>query len=121
MESLILTKKQLKEIAEREEAYYFTGNVYSYENIIYYLNIILFKNRDKKDIHDYILELFKNVNHDYINSMNDLLANIQTIKYDSYEINQLYYSAGVYGNSGQLHRMRLYKDNSIVAEYYMYY
>lgn len=121
MKSLKLTKKQLKEIAEREEAYYFTGNVYSYENVIYYLNIIIWKNRDKKDISNYCLELFKNVNYNYINSANDLINNIKSISYDSYEVEQLYYSAGVYGNNGQLHRIRLYKDDSIVAEYYMYY
>lgn len=122
-----LSKKELKREAEREEAYYFTSNVYSYENVIYYLERLAWKTeagtktKNKKDIENIKKELLKNINSKYFTSLQDIVRNIQTIKHDSYKIEQIAYSAGLYGNSGQLHSIKLYNKNEITALYYCYY
>ena len=122
-----LSKKQLKNYAESKEAYYFTGNVYSYENIIFYLNQLAWrtkkgeKTKNKKRIAEIKKELLKNINNKYFTTLQDLVKNIKTIKHDSYKIEQEFYSAGIYGNSGQLHTLTLYNNNNIVAMYYIYY
>ena len=66
-----LSKKELKKEAERIEAYYFTGNVYSYENVVYYLQRLAWKTekgtktKNKKDIQNIKKELLKNINSNY--------------------------------------------------------
>lgn len=122
------SKKQLKKEAEWMEAYYFTGNVYSYENIVEYINLIARSTAEdqpmnyiKENLESYIHEAFKNCKKEYYNSLKDLIENIKTIKHDNIITRQLYYSAGLYGNSGQLHKIKLYYHEMIVAEYYMYY
>lgn len=122
-----LSKKELKKEAERIEAYYFTGNVYNYENVVYYLQRLAWKTekgtktKNKKDIQNIKKELLKNINSNYFTSLQDIVKNIETIKHDNYSINQLYYSAGLYGNSGQLHEIKLYNKGNINAIYYVYY
>ena len=122
-----LSKKELRKEAERIEAYYFTGNVYSYENVVYYLQRLAWKTekgtktKNKKDIQNIKKELLKNINSNYFTSLQDIVKNIETIKHDNYSINQLYYSAGLYGNSGQLHEIKLYNKENIVAIYHVYY
>lgn len=122
------SKKQLKKEAEWMEAYYFTGNVYSYENIVEYIDLIARSTAEsqpmthiKENLESYIKEAFKNCKEDYYNSLSDLIENIKSVKHDSSMTRQLYYSAGLYGNSGQLHVIKLFYNESIVAEYYMYY
>ena len=115
-----LSKKQLKKQAEDLEAYYFTGNVYSYENCIEYLKqLAYYKNR--KDTGEIEQDFLKNVNKNYLLSAQDIIESIKRIDSDTYTCNQLAYSAGVYGNSGQLHEIKLYKNNDLVARYYFYY
>lgn len=127
MESLKLTKKELKKRAEYEEGYYFTGNVYSYENIINYLSQLAWrtergrKTENKKRIKEIKTELLKNVNKNYINSLQDIVNNIESSSHDNYSMNQIYYSAGLYGNSGQLHLLKLYKKHQVIAQYVLYY
>ena len=122
-----LSKKELKREAEREEAYYFTGNVYNYENVIYYLERLAWKTEagkkteNKKAIKETKKELLKNINSKYFTSLQDIAKNIETIKHDSYKIEQIAYSAGLYGNSAQLHSIKLYNKDQIVALYYCYY
>ena len=122
------SKKQLRKEAEYLEAYYFTGNVYSYENIVEYINLISRSTSEdqpmnyiKENLESYINEAFKNCKKEYYNSLKDLIENIKTIKHDNIMTRQLYYSAGLYGNSGQLHEIKLYYHEMLVAEYYMYY
>lgn len=127
MESIKLSKKELKRRAELEEGYYFTGNVYSYENIVNYLNQLAYrtesghKTENKERIKEIKNELIKNVNSNYFNSLKDIVKNIESIKHDNYNMTQLYYSAGLYGNSGQLHQLNLYKKHAIIASYILYY
>lgn len=122
-----LSKKELRKEAERIEAYYFTGNVYSYENVVYYLQRLAWKTekgtktKNKKDIQNIKKELLKNINSNYFTSLQDIVKNIETIKHDNYSINQLYYSAGLYENSGQLHEIKLYNKGNITAIYHVYY
>ena len=121
------SKKELKQYAERNEAYYFTGNVYSYENVVYYLEQLAWrtetgeKTKNQKRIEEIKEELIRNTNKNYFNSLQDIIYNITSIKHDSYKVTQLLYSAGLYGNSGQLHEIRLYYKNNIVGLYYLYY
>lgn len=115
-----LSKKQLKEEAIYNEAYYFTGNVYSYENVIYYLESLCYY-KNKCNTEEIEKNIYNNSSKNYYNSINDLIENIKNIDYTDYKIEKIAYSAGVYGNSGQLHTLKLYNNNNIVALYYMYY
>lgn len=127
MESIKISKKELKRRAELEEGYYFTGNVYSYESIINYLGQLCWrteagtKTKNRKRIAEIKKELLKNINGNYFNSLKDVVNNIETIKHDNYCINQLYYSAGIYGNNGQLHQLKLYKNDAVIASYVLFY
>lgn len=122
-----LSKKELKKEAERIEAYYFTGNVYSYENVVYYLQQLAWKTekgtktKNRKDVQNIKKELLKNINSNYFTSLQDIVKNIETIKHDNYSVTQLYYSAGLDGNSGQLHEIKLYNKGNINAIYHVYY
>lgn len=127
MESIKISKKELKRRAELEEGYYFTGNVYSYENVINYLSQLSWrteagtKTKNRKRIAEIKKELLENINSNYFNSLKDVVNKIETINHDNYSMNQLYYSAGIYGNNGQLHQLKLYKNNAVVASYVLYY
>ena len=127
MESLKISKKELKRRAEIEEGYYFTGNVYSYETIVTYLSQLAWrtergrKTENKKRIKEIKSELLKNVNKNYLNSLQDIVKNIESLNHDNYSLNQVYYSAGLYGNSGQLHVLKLYKKHQVIASYVLYY
>lgn len=127
MESIKLSKKELKRRAELEKGYYFTGNVYSYENVVNYLGQLSWrteagtKTKNRKRIAEIKKELLKNINSNYFNSLKDIVNNIESIKHDNYSIEQLYYSAGIYGNNGQLHQLKLYKNHAVIASYILYY
>lgn len=122
-----LSKKKLKKEAERIEAYYFTGNVYSYENVVYYLQRLIWKTekgtktKNKKRRSEIKKELEKNINSKYENNLIKLIDKIENTSHDNYSVNQLYYSAGLYGNSGQLHEIKLYNKGNINAIYHVYY
>lgn len=122
-----LSKKELVKEAQHQEAYYFTGNVYSYENVIHYLSNLCYetqtdkKKEKKEDIKNTINRLRENTNSNYTNSLKDIIKNISSIKHDAYNVEQVAYSAGLYGNSGQMHTIKLYNKNNIVALYYCYY
>ena len=82
----LLPKKELKKEAESIEAYYFTGNVYNYENVVYYLQRLAWKTekgtktKNKKDIQNIKKELLKNINSNYFTSLQDIVKNIETIQ-----------------------------------------
>lgn len=98
------TKKQLKELATDLNAYYLGGNVYNYENCIYYIN--------HKNMLDNLKESTKN---------NEIITTLSNIDFDNALDKQLAYSAGVYGNTGQLHEIKLYKGDNVVDTIYTYY
>lgn len=105
--SIKLTKKELKKIGEELGGYYLGGNVYNYENCIYFLT-----SKDVKKIGE--------------NTKNkDIIKRIEKYNVNDIQIftKQLFYSAGIYGNSGQLHKIFVYnkKNNDLVDEFFVYY
>ena len=119
-----LTKRQLKEISYKEEAYYFTGNVYSYENIVFYLQTAIFAYRkENKNTSQYYKErMLKDVREEYKKQAEELYDKITSYKAATYREVQVAYSAGVYGNSGQLHKFTLYdKYMNILFSFHTFY
>ena len=108
--SVKLTKKQLKETGIIENAFYLGGNVYNYENAIYYLGTRDLENV-QKNVKGYDIEplinYFKNYNMEQIN----IIAT------------QIFYSASTYGNSGQLHKLTIIdkKTDKKLDTIYVYY
>lgn len=116
-----LTKSKLKELSNTLDAYYFGGNVYQYENDIYYLTHYQF-NRIDIDSNslraENIKKCIKWLDDTYgLNNFNELT---RTNPYRLHST-QIAYSRGVYGNSGQLHRIDIYSDNEIIRSFYTYY
>lgn len=121
-----ISKKQLKEEAEKRKAYYFVGNVYSYENIIHYLSSLCYETEENKlnynnEIEKTVNRIIENTNANYFETTIDLIFKIKNIKHDYYTIEQIFYSAGLYGNNGQMHELKLFKKDQIIGLYYMYY
>lgn len=105
MSSIKLTNKKLKETGENFNAYYLGGNVYDYENIIYDLEQKQIENINKNiELKNYILTNYK----------------LEDINISS---EQLFYSYGVYGNNGQLHKILIYnKDwSELIDTLFVYY
>lgn len=98
-----ITKKQLKDLSTSLNAYYLGGNVYDYENCIYYIN---------HNMLDNLKESTQNT---------EIITTLSNIDFDHAIDKQLAYSVGAYGNSGQLHEIKLYKGNNIVDTIYTYY
>lgn len=111
-----LTKKQLKELSISLNAYYMGGNVYDYENIVYYLDwkmdIQSLKNYTKNGLSQLLQDIDKQYNLDnFLNGIYKISAT------------QIAYSHGIYGNNGQLHQLKIYntKTNEHIYSYYIYY
>lgn len=113
-----ITRKQLKDLATSLNAYYCGGNVYNHENITYCIsrrNITRLK--------------------EYSNSKNDIsrLINFLNERYDinkleygdlySINANQIAYSCGDYGNTGQIVEYVIIsrKTNEVIYKFYTYY
>lgn len=110
-----LTKKALKELAQELGAVYCTGNVYNYENIIYYIQLLTSGKSNG------YTEALNNCSDYYKKELEKLLDEIIATDYDSCYCKQLAYSAGVYGNNGQLHEIKLLRDGEEVKTIYLYY
>lgn len=110
-----LTKKNLKNTAESMGAFYCGGNVYNHENITYYL-----KHKQMDEIKKYA-----NDNYNDINDLMDFLDNLLVGDLEQYNIwcNQIAYSAGAYGNNGQLRQYKVInkENDEIIREFYTYY
>lgn len=93
-----LTRKQLKGLGENLVGYYCGGNVYNHENIIQYINSKRYEELSK----------YSNKN----NQIDKLKEHLQAITntLDKYIItcNQIAYSCGTYGNTGQLVRYEIF-------------
>lgn len=110
-----LSKKQLVQLAEKLGGKKFTGNVYSYENIVYYIELLARGNRNGYD------GALKQVNQENKEGLEKLLMEILAVNCDWCKVQQLAYSVGVYGNNGQLHEIMLLRDNKEVKTIYLYY
>lgn len=100
--SVKLTKTQLRTMAKNLKGVYCGGNVYNYENDIFYLNT------------DHVEKANKNI-QDYLASLKIDLSKVNFLTY------QVAYSVGTHGNSGQLHRVEIWQDNKVIYEFFTYY
>lgn len=110
-----LTKKALKELAQGLGAVYCTGNVYNYENIVYYIQLLTSGKGNG------YTEALNNCSDHYKKELEKLLDEIIATNYDTCYCKQLAYSAGVYGNNGQLHEFKLTKNEQVIDIFYLYY
>lgn len=98
--SVKLSKKDLGNIGIAQDGYYLGGNVYNYENAIFYL--------EKLDI-----EGIKKSIHATGTDIEYLIKRLE--KYDLSQVAiltmQVFYSAGEYGNNGQMHKINIYDKN----------
>ena len=105
-----LSRKALQEEANRLGAYKLTSNVYKYENAISHLYRL-----EEVNEHDtcFDADLF-----------NKFVRMVKAENDDAYwaDVVQMYYSAGTYGNNGQLHEVRITDiNNKLVNVYFVYY
>lgn len=105
-----LTRKTLQKEANRLGAYKLGSNVYKYENAISKLYRLKYV-----DEHDTCFDT------DLYNQFVRMVKaeNVGAFRAD---VKQMYYSSGVYGNSGQLHEVRITDiNNKLLNVYFVYY
>lgn len=105
-----LSRKALQKEANRLGAYKLTSNVYKYENAISKLYRL-----EEVDEHDTCFDA---------DMLNQFVRMVKAESDGAYraEVSQVYYSAGFYGNSGQLHEVRITDiNNKLVNVYFVYY
>lgn len=105
-----VNKTQLKELSTTLGAYYCGGNVYTHENITYYIT------------HDYTkLNEYTNNKNDVYNIMEHIAEKTKNIL--NYYITSTFvaYSAGTYGNTGQLIKYDIINSNDVVDTFYTCY
>ena len=113
-----LSKKQLKDLAISLNAYYCGGNVYNHENITHSISSrnftqLLEYGNTKNDIS----KLINNLNERYnINKLEH--GNLYSIN-----ANQIAYSCGTYGNTGQIVEYVIIsrETNEVIYKFYTYY
>lgn len=112
-----VTKKLLKEMGESFGGYQHGGNVYSYENAIHYIQNYTYTSEDIKNKDEFKTNKYWNRDE-----LRELVCKYKELGYKM-SAEQLFYSAGVYGNNGQLHKIRVYdKDyNEHLETFYIYY
>ena len=105
-----LTRKTLQKEANRLGAYKLTSNVYMYENAI--SNMYRLEEVDEND------SCFDS------GVYNQFIRMVKAENAGAYraDVTQMYYSAGTYGNNGQLHEVRITDINKkLVNVYFVYY
>ena len=112
--SIRLTKKQLIQMAERLDAIRCpVGNVYTYENMIYAIERI---NRQPD---------WRQLDISRFDSIVNILCYLERVfisnNADGIRCRQIAYSAGTYGNTGQLHAAQFWKDDKIINTLFIYY
>ena len=103
MKSVKTSRKQLAQTALNLDATKLANNVYCYENAIHYLCMLQAHNKlfeDNKAVEELISRY----------------PNATCVTYS-----QLFYSCGIYGNNGQLHRVDFYENDEIIGTEYVYY
>lgn len=111
-----LTKTTLKDLSKTLNAYYMGGNVYDYENIVYYLDYKMDIQSLKKYNKDGLSKLLEKIDKQY--NLDNFINGIYTIS-----ATQIAFSSGVYGNNGQIHQLEVYntKTNEHIFTYYVCY
>ena len=105
-----LSRKTLQKEANRLGAYKLTSNVYKYENAISNLFRL-----EEVDEHDSCFDAY---------AYNQFVRMVKAENAGAYraDAKQMYYSAGTYGNNGQLHEVRITDiDNKLLNVYFVYY
>lgn len=105
-----LTRKTLQKEANRLGAYKLAGDVHKYENAISKLYRL-----GEVDEHDTCFDA---------DLYNQFVRMVKAESAGAYraDAEQMYYSAGAYGNSGQLHEVRITDiNNKLVNVYFVYY
>ena len=116
------TKKDLKELAKALGAYYCGGNVYNHENIQHYLERGNFEEVKKYiSSNNDILEMINSLDRVY--NLNNF--NTSNNRKNLYMISAslLSYSAGIYGNNGQIFKYKVYNNETQehIYTFYTYY
>ena len=103
-----LSHKALLSEGRRLNGLYFSGNVYEYENCIAMIQNL---REDKKQTF---------TSKTYNDTLERLKKDYPTLK--SISALQIAYSAGIYGNTGQLHKLVLFDNNDDLLDIlYAYY
>ena len=105
-----LTRKTLQKEANRLGAYKMGRNVYKYENAIGNLYRL-----EEVEEHDSCFDA---------DLYNQFVRMVKAESDGAYraDVTQMYYSYGAYGNSGQLHEVRITDiNNKLVNVYFVYY
>ena len=106
-----LSHKALKDMGRNLSGYYFDGNIYAHENRLHYLTMLpYYANRPER-----VAEV-RHMNPEIMG----LWARLEALAPDSTNYTQLAYSCGIYGNSGQLHKIDYYKNGEIVETVYIF-
>lgn len=105
-----LSRKELQKEANRLGAYKLSSDVYKYENAISKLYRLEEVNENDSCFDGKLFNQFVRM----VKAEND----------GAYwaDVTQMYYSAGTYGNNGQLHEVRITDiNNKLVNVYFVYY
>lgn len=111
--SIKVSRKQLKELAKNVDAFYCGGNVYTHENVTYYIT-----HKELSKLTTY--KLFTLLGN--IKSMAKELG-IKKVNKDFCIINDslIAYSVGTYGNIGQLVKYEMSNNKGDSRVFYTYY
>ena len=108
-----LSRKELKELGEiLNNSFYCGGNVYNHENITYYIT-----HKEISKIDTYNSNLFMYLDNTLTEYLKDTNTNYYIIS------NQIAYSCGTYGNTGQIVKYNIVneKTHDIIDTFYTYY
>lgn len=100
--------KGLKEFGNYLDGFYINRNIYEYENILH--DVQAYFNRSSYKNHQ--------LNEDAIKIAEHIKKMFPTAKYAVAW--QIGYSAGVYGNTGQIHRIDMQDENGKIGEVFIY-
>lgn len=106
-----LSHKALKEMGKTLGGLFFDGNIYAHENRAHYLTCVPYNAEND----DYINEAKR-----HEPEIASLIDEIIKSGANGARREQLAYSCGIYGNTGQLHKIDLYKDDEIVRTIFLY-
>lgn len=104
-----MSHKQLVEMSKTLNAYYFDDNIYAHENRVHNLmSVVYYRERAIED-----------TKHECEN-FNKLLREVIDLNPTSVSSKQLAYSCGIYGNTGQLHKLTYYKGDKLIKTIFIY-
>ena len=106
-----LSHKALKEMGKSLGGYFFDSNIYAHENRVHYATSIVCSWRQEERIAEAKA---------HCSEMANLIDDVMKLGADNASCEQLAYSCGYYGNSGQLHKITYYKGDSAIRTIFLY-